>query len=128
MNKLDNEIIIESKKENLLYSEELSGMLSYSSKKDMYFEAVFNEKKIILEYIKIKFKKNRVKIRCLCDSLFIDSLVENLPNSIKLYCKDKAVKIIDIENKENITLSIKNNDHNYIIDYTINTEFNRIWR
>tara|TARA_B100000212_G_scaffold329793_1_gene295402 strand:+ start:530 stop:910 length:381 start_codon:yes stop_codon:yes gene_type:complete len=114
---------IESKKENLLYSKELRNLLGENyikrPQEDLYFEAVFKNKKIMLEYIGMKIKKNRVKIKCTCDINFIDTVINDLPSSIKVFYKDKEINNIKISINDKITLSVNKIDNKYIVEYNI---------
>jgi hypothetical protein len=128
----DIDLLKASKKENLLYSKELSDLIDpvYNKRplEDLYFEAVFNKNKIILEYIKAKFKKNRVKLRCICNVSYIDIIINSLPESISLYFKNKEIKKINLQDSDDISLSIKKKGHSYIVDYIIDTQNDRLWR
>ena len=124
---MNNDILLEeSKKENLLYSKELSELIQTNSHYDhsegLYCYAVFNNKKITLEYISAKFKKNRVKIKTLCEAFHIDTIINEMPISIVIMLKEKEIKAINILNKNEITLSISKKDHKYIIGYTLKIE------
>ena len=124
-------LVEESKKENLLYSKELNDLIDpvykNHSQEDTYFEAVFNKKKIILEYISISFKKNRVKIRSICDASSIETIINALPETMSVFFKDKEIKKINFEPDDNISLSIKKKGYNYIVVYIIKSDKSVVW-
>ena len=128
----NDDLLKEGSKENLLYSKELKNLLSIDYDKrpteELYFEAVFNKKKIILEYISIIFKKNRVKIRCICDVSYIETIINSVPETISVFFKDKKIKRINVEQDDNISLSIKKKRYNYIIEYIIKSDKIIEWR
>ena len=128
----NDDLLKEGSKENLLYSKELKNLLSIDHDKrpteELYFEAVFNKKKIILEYISIIFKKNRVKIRCICDVSYIETIINSVPETISVFFKDKKIKRINVEQDDNISLSIKKKRYNYIIEYIIKSDKIIEWR
>ena len=123
MKDLDKKLIKDSKKEIVLFSKELNEIIGPVSKNnnsgDLYFEAVYNNEKIILEYISIKSNKNRVKIKCCSSTNLIRTIITEQIDSINLYFKETVIKSFIFKDKDKINLSIKKKNNNYIICYKI---------
>lgn len=123
MKSIDEELLNESKKEVFLYSKELENIVNPEREKnlaeDLYFEAVFKNKIITLEYIKIKINKNRVKIKALCAAQDVSELINYTPEFFVLKYKENIIKKIKLHFESNISLSIYKENHKYIVSYTI---------
>ena len=123
---LDSALLNEAKKENMLFSKELHDIIDTniqnSVNSDMHFNAVFNKKELMLNYIKISKSKNRVKITARCDCYTAKELLVNSPDCLILCYKETVISKFPIKNKS-FNISVKKiNENNYNIRYNIKLE------
>ena len=120
---MDDDLLKQSKKENIFYSKELENLIVNNDKKDivwdLYFDVVLNNKNCMLKYISLKENKNRIKIKAFLKEENVKDMLAFNPDSIELLYKGDSIKKINIAEKP-IEKTIKLNKQNsYIITYSI---------
>lgn len=120
---MDDDILKQSKKENLFYSKELENLIIGNNKKDVIwdlcFNVVLNNKDCMLKYISMSNNKNRIKIKAYLNEENIKDVIKYTPALIELFYKGDSIKNINISDKV-IEKTIKlNKQNNYIITYSI---------
>lgn len=120
---MDDDILKQSKKENLFYSKELENLIIGSNKKDVIwdlcFNVVLNNKDCMLKYISMSNNKNRIKIKACLNEESIKDVIRYTPSLIELFYKGESIKNINMSDKV-IEKTIKlNKQNNYIITYSI---------
>lgn len=116
----------ESKKESTFFSKELEDMLdqgmSNSANKDIHYAAVFKERIVVIDYIKLTNKLNRVKLKGICDCISAKELLTKSPESIDLIYKGSTISTFSIKNKVCSFSVKKNKENSYIITYEVTME------
>ena len=120
---MDDDILKQSKKENLFYSKELENLIIDNNKKDVIwdlcFNVVLNNKDCMLKYISLSNNKNRIKLKAYLSEENIKDAIRYTPNLIELFYKGDCIRNINIADKV-IEKTIKlNKQNNYIITYSI---------
>ena len=120
---MDDDILKQSKKENLFYSKELENLIIDNNKKDVIwdlcFNVVLNNKDCMLKYISLSNNKNRIKIKAYLSEENIKDAIRHTPTLIELFYKGDSIRNINITDKV-IEKTIKlNKQNNYIITYSI---------
>ena len=120
---MDDDILKQSKKENLFYSKELEDLIANNNKIDVVwdlcFNVVLNNKDCMLKYISMSNNKNRIKIKAFVSEENIKDAIRFNPNEIELFYKGDSIKKINMTDKS-LEKSIKlNKQNNYIITYSI---------
>ena len=120
---MDDDILKQSKKENLFYSKELEDLIANNNKIDavwdLCFNVVLNNKDCMLKYISMSNNKNRIKIKAFVSEENIKDVIRFNPNEIELFYKGDSIKKINMADKS-LEKSIKlNKQNNYIITYSI---------
>jgi len=120
---MDDDLLKQSKKENIFYSKELENLIVDNNKKDvtwnLYFNVVLNNKNCMLKYISLKENKNRIKLKAFMKEENAKDMLAFNPDSIELLYKGDSIKKINIAEKS-IEKTIKLNKQNsYIITYSI---------
>jgi pantothenate kinase type III len=120
---IDDLLLKESQKEITFVSKELEEILETKTKNninsDMYFNAVFKGKSIIIDYIKLVNGKNRVKIKGHCNCLAVKELLVREPVRIELIYKEAIISTFILKNKIYSFSAKKNNENSYIIMYKV---------
>lgn len=120
---IDDQLLKESQKETTFVSKELEEMLETkiqnNTNSDMYFNAVFKGKSIVIDYIKLVNGKNRVKIKGRCDCLTVKELFVREPVRIELIYKEAIISTFILKNKIYSFSAKKNNENSYIITYKV---------
>ena len=120
---IDDQLLKESQKEITFVSKELEEMLETkiqnNTNSDMYFNAVFKGKSIVIDYIKLVNGKNRVKIKGHCDCLSAKELFVREPVRIELIYKEAIISTFILKNKIYSFSAKKNNENSYIITYKV---------
>tara|TARA_B100000214_G_scaffold372362_1_gene350466 strand:+ start:881 stop:1309 length:429 start_codon:yes stop_codon:yes gene_type:complete len=123
MDKLDMTLASQLTKENVFVSKELNYLIDSNNKNNtnssFWFNAVLNDSEYSFEYISYEKKKNRHKIKGLCDCETAYKILNNeSPIFILLMFKDSKVKKIRIKNIDKLSVKYKS-ENNYIVKYSI---------